>query len=67
MESFWDSEEKMKTRADLVNVDYSTLSRKASDVPYEIWKKLLLEQLPPEWILTLFEVLRERFWEVSLY
>ncbi len=37
-ESFRDSEEQMKTRADLVNVDYSTLSRKASEIPYEIWK-----------------------------
>jgi hypothetical protein len=36
--SFRDSEEKIKTRPDLVNVDYSTLSRKASDVPYLIWK-----------------------------
>jgi hypothetical protein len=36
--SFRDSEEKMKTRVDLVNVDYSTLSLKASDVPYGILK-----------------------------
>jgi hypothetical protein len=36
--SFRDSEEKIKTRPDLVNVDYSTLSRKASDVPYPILK-----------------------------
>jgi hypothetical protein len=37
-ESFRDSEEKIKTRSDLVNVDYSTLSRKASHVPYGILK-----------------------------
>lgn len=36
--SFRDSEEQMKTRTDLVNVDYSTLSRKGSEIPYEIWK-----------------------------
>jgi hypothetical protein len=42
-ESFRASEEKMKTRPDLVNVDYSTLARKASEVPFEILKETFHE------------------------
>ncbi|MBA4496336.1 IS4 family transposase [Paenactinomyces guangxiensis] len=37
---FRDSEDKMKSHTDLVAVDYSTLSKKASEVPYSFFKEL---------------------------
>jgi hypothetical protein len=40
-DSFRDSEEQMKGHLGLVSVDYSTLSKKASEVPYSFFKNTL--------------------------